>query len=91
MNTEYIVQKEGYRLEDLTGRHQEIIEWLRFVEKEFEASFGYEYEDYENDGLQKRLYNEVAREIVKDAVAWLHIQINEVQISLAESEEPADA
>ena len=87
MNTEHIIGKEGYRLEDLTAEHQETMRWLRYVEDELRETVPTNIlDDEEDDPLHERLYGSIGREVLEEAADFIHATINEIQITLAESE-----
>lgn len=91
MNTDCIVSRKGYRAEDLSERNQDIVGWLRYLQKEFEETDAVDIADlgcsrYDGSSTIGKMITEVQeryKEVVED---WLRITINEIQISLAESE-----
>ncbi len=89
MNTRAIIEQEGYRVEDLNERHQEVLTWLRYLADDFEQCF-----EYENDceyGIIGDLKDEIARDVIEQVKTWLEIQIAEYQIGFAENEAQAVA
>ena len=75
---------EGYRLEDLTKEHQDIIWWLRHLVEELDG-FSAEYETETNSTLEK-IKNEIAKEVIEEAKEYLDSSVDEIQVSLADSE-----
>lgn len=86
MNTERIIQNEGYRLEDLSAHNQDVMKWLRFVEEEFEEHVEGYLDLSDNNSIIEKITNEIAADALNEAVVNLHLIINEIQISLAENE-----
>lgn len=75
---------EGYRVEDLTKEHQDIIWWLRHLVEELDG-FSAEYETKTNSTLEK-IKNEIAKEVIEEAKEYLDSSVDEIQVSLADSE-----
>ena len=75
---------EGYRVEDLTKEHQDIICWLRHLVEELDG-FSAEYETETNSTLEK-IKNEIAKEVIEEAKQYLDSSVDEIQVSLADSE-----
>lgn len=75
---------EGYRAEDLTKEHQDIIWWLRHLVEELDG-FSAEYETKTNSTLEK-IKNEIAKEVIEEAKEYLDSSVDEIQVSLADSE-----
>lgn len=75
---------EGYRVEDLTKEHQDIIWWLRHLVEELDG-FSAEYEVETNSTLEK-IKNEIAKEVIEEAKQYLDSSVDEIQVSLADSE-----
>ncbi len=75
---------EGYRVEDLTKEHQDIIWWLRHLVEELDG-FSAEYEMETNSTLEK-IKNEIAKEVIEEAKEYLDSSVDEIQVSLADSE-----
>ena len=75
---------EGYRVEDLTKEHQDIIWWLRHLVEELDG-FSAEYETETNSTLEK-IKNEIAKEVIEEAKEYLDSSVDEIQVSLADSE-----
>ena len=75
---------EGYRVEDLTKEHQDIIWWLRHLVEELDG-FSAEYETKTNSTLEK-IKNEIAKEVIEKAKEYLDSSVDEIQVSLADSE-----
>ena len=75
---------EGYRVEDLTKEHQDIIWWLRHLVEELDG-FSAEYETETNSTLEK-IKNEIANEVIEEAKQYLDSSVDEIQVSLADSE-----
>ena len=75
---------EGYRVEDLTKEHQDIIWWLRHLVEELDG-FSAEYETETNSTLEK-IKNEIAKEVIEEAKQYLDSSVDEIQVSLADSE-----
>lgn len=84
MNTLAIIQKEGYRAEDLNKRHQDILLWLRYLEGDFAECF--EYNGGMDYGIIGDLKSEIAQDVIEQVKEWMAVQIAEYQISFAESE-----
>lgn len=75
---------EGYRVEDLTKEHQDIIWWLRHLVEELDG-FSAEYETETKSTLEK-IKNEIAKEVIEEAKEYLDSSVDEIQVSLADSE-----
>ncbi len=77
---------KGYRPEDLTKEHQDIIWWLRHLVEELDG-FRADYEiETEKTTLLEKIKNEIAREIIDEAKQYLDDSVDEIQVSLADSE-----
>ena len=77
---------EGYRVEDLTKEHQEIIWWLRHLVDELDGfKADYEIETEYTTTLDK-IKNEIAKETIEKAKEWLDSSVDEIQVSLADGE-----
>lgn len=79
---------EGYRYEDLTKEHQGIIDLLRDLVNDIEG-FKYDYElelDEEDTPLIKKLKDEIVIETSNKIKEYLEASIDEIQVSLADSE-----
>ena len=91
MNTLRIIEREGYRLEDLNLENQKIILTLRSLLEDFENGFEYESDDFEinEDGYIStigKIKEEIADEVIQQAIDWIDIRIADYQISLSEME-----
>ena len=75
---------EGYRVEDLTKEHQDIIWWLRHLVEELDG-FSAEYE-IETGSILEKIKNEIAKEVIEKAKDYLDSSVDEIQVSLADSE-----
>ena len=75
---------EGYRVEDLTKEHQDIIWWLRHLVEELDG-FSAEYE-VETNSILEKIKNEIAKEVIEEAKQYLDSSVDEIQVSLADSE-----
>lgn len=75
---------KGYRVEDLTKEHQDIIWWLRHLVEELDG-FSAEYEIEPKSTLEK-IKNEIAKEVIEKAKDYLDSSVDEIQVSLADSE-----
>ena len=75
---------EGYRCEDLTKEHQEIIWWLRHLLESLSGLKG-EYELKSETTLEK-IKNEIAVKTIDEVEEYLDSTIDEIQVSLADSE-----
>lgn len=80
-----IIEQEGYQAENLNERHRDILEWLRYLERDFEECF--EYDNGYDYGIVGDLKEEIAEDVIKQVQEWLAVQIAEYQISFAENEE----
>ena len=79
---------EGYRYEDLTKENQGIIDLLRDLVNDIEG-FKYDYEvelDMEDTPLIKKLKDEIVIETSNKIKEYLEASIDEIQVSLADSE-----
>lgn len=79
---------EGYRYEDLTKEHQSIIDLLRDLVNDIEG-FKYDYEvelGEEDTPLIKKLKDEIVIETSNKIKEYLESSIDEIQVSLADSE-----
>lgn len=77
---------EGYRAEDLTKEHQDIIWWLRHLVEELDG-FSAEYEiETEQTPILEKIKNEIAKEVIEKAKDYLDSSVDEIQVSLADSE-----
>ena len=75
---------EGYRVEDLTKEHQDIIWWLRHLVEELDG-LSADYEIEPKTTLEK-IKNEIAKEVIEEAKEYLDSSVDEIQVSLADSE-----
>lgn len=89
MNYDYICEKEGYRREDLTKEHQEILSWLDDAKNEIECCKD-RLEDYDEDIADGNMIGKIKEEfasglidcLLQDFESW----IKGVQISFRDSE-----
>lgn len=84
MDTQKIIEKEGYRFADLNDKHKEILRYLRDLEGAFAE--GFEYDSGYDYGLVGDLKQEIAEDVIEQVKTWLAVQIAEYQIGFAESE-----
>lgn len=90
MNTLGIIGKEGYRIQDLNKRDQEIIKHMNYLRDDYLRSFPCSLEEFtgfeSDDTLIGKLQHEIAQKVIKATGEWLEISIAEFQISLADAE-----
>lgn len=75
---------EGYRIEDLTKEHQDIIWWLRHLVEEIDG-FSADYEMGTDSTLEK-IKNEITLKVCDELKEYLNSSIDEIQVSLADDE-----
>lgn len=83
MQTLKIIEKEGYRFEDLTKENQEIIRWLKYLKEDFE---NFEYQHDEISEILTDIVSEIADDVIEEVKTWMEIQIADYQISMAENQ-----
>ena len=77
---------EGYRYEDLTKENQDIIWWLRHLVEQLDGlKSDYEIE-VEGMSTLDKIKKEIALKIIDEVEEWLDGSIDEIQVSLADSE-----
>lgn len=77
---------EGYRYEDLTKEHQDIIWWLNHLLEDIDGfKADYEIKTLEETTLDK-IKREIAIKVCDDLKEYLEGTIDEIQVSLADSE-----
>lgn len=85
-----IINKEGYRREDLTEENNFIMGWLDHLYESidgFEADYETETED---TTLLEKIKNEIAIETIEELKRYLQGTIAEIQISLIENQPEED-
>lgn len=85
MDVLFIIRREGYRYEDLNERNKESMDWLKFLQKEFEDSYT-PVEEYDEDSILGKMCNEIAGEVIEDIKRWLESTIADIQISMIEDQ-----
>jgi len=83
-----IIEKEGYRVEDLNAENQNIIRYLKYLRADAE-NFEWEDEDVmcSPDTIIGKMKAEIADNVIEQFKDWIDIQIAEYQIALAESQD----
>lgn len=93
MDTERICQSEGYKAEDLNKENQAILRWLRWLEEDFSNDDAENIADCFGDiclnsgSIIDKMRLECMEEFMEAVKQWIHYQINEIQIGLAQNEE----
>lgn len=96
MDTLNIIEKEGYRREDLSKEHQAELDAQDFIIDELDnLKNNLEFIDEEmcrkdfetrKETILEKMKSEIAEKVIDKAIEWLRIQQADYQISLAESE-----
>lgn len=83
------IEKEGYRFEDLSDSHKNIINWLKYLREDFN-SFSANLDTYceiSDDGTTlSQIQMEIADKVIDGVKLWMESQIAEYQITMAEAE-----
>lgn len=93
MDTLGIIEKEGYRREDLSKTDQKVMEWLDHLTDELDnLKNNLDFVDEEMgvcgeepEELVGKLKREIAIKTIDKAVYWLELQKAEYQIAFAEN------
>ena len=87
MDSVGIIQKAGYREEDLTPENKGIIRWLNWLKDDLIEYLRGEHEYSEDDGVIERAVKELAQDVIDDAESYLEGSIADIQIGLIESQD----
>ena len=90
MDVMRIVDSNGYRIEDMTEEHREIIRWLRYLVDDMKAWADGEYAHDDGGTLHQSLYNSIASEVAEELHEIALSTVAEYQISLRDSEQDDD-
>ncbi len=89
MNFERIIEKEGYRYEDLSDEHKKQIDILNCLKEDFD-SFDANMDAYcdicDDDSIISEIEMEIAEKVIEGVKHWLDSTIAEYQVNLAENE-----
>jgi len=83
---------EGYRYEDLTKENQDIIWWCRHLVEQldgFKEDVDY-YINTDKETTIDKIKKEIAIEIIEKVEEYLDGSIDEIQVSLADSQEDGE-
>lgn len=80
-----IIQKEGYRLEDLDDEARAAITAMNWLRNDLAENFEYEM-DEEEKSIIGRLKREIAADVFEQVLTFLDIDIAEHQITFAEAD-----
>ena len=85
MDTRKIIEKKGYRFEDLSADDQHAMRWLEYLYADME---NFEFEDGRiqsaPDSVIGQLVAEIADDVKTQMIQYMGIQIAEYQIAMAE-------
>lgn len=90
MDTLGIIEKEGYRREDLNQENQTALYWMDCLIEDLDNlknNLGFIDEEMEfPETIIAKIKNEIAVGVIDKAVEWCKIQEAEIQIGMAENE-----
>ena len=89
MDTFRIIKQKGYRREDLSEQNQEILSFCDMLIESLENlkdNLDYIDEECTEESTIGKIKKEYANKVINGVVEWLEMELADMQINLAESE-----